>query len=223
MHKFLSILFCTCFLLTSCTQFLTKSNTETSSAALYHSYSSKSDANKKSRYKQINRNIEFEYVDIEPDSMAKVILMFNSGLNEGTLEDKLFIHLKNGDELALELASSNSNEYVESYSYNSSVPVTQTKTINDPGGIDLQVQADGTHKQVIRPASSKTVQVTENQNRNHAGSKTQLFNKGRLFLNADHIQQIKTHGIAKFTVYLEDAILDIFPNTSHNNQLKKNL
>lgn len=191
--------------------------------SFYHKYLGESNANALSAFKLINRKIEFEYLDIEPDSSALVLIMLTSGLNEGSLKSDIEVILNNGEILLLELANISSNDYVESYNYNTSAPVTKMKTITDPGGIDLVNQPDGTVKHVTRLASTKTVNVTEQQVTNHSGSKTQIFNKAHLRWTKEHITAIKRHGINKFVINFEYASLEISPRKSQNKELKKRL
>ncbi len=186
---------------------------------IYHYYKANSNANSKSAFSPIDRKVEFEYFVEHKDSLANVHIMMTSGFNEGGLKELLFIELKNKEQIKIPTGESTIREYVESKTYNYTTPTTSTRTINDPGGVDVQVQPDGTHKHVNRPASSKTVTVTENQTNSGQTDKSQLFNTTTIKLDKYIIGRIKAHGISYFQFQFEHTEIMIKVNQSQSREL----
>lgn len=189
------------------------------STNLNHQYQGTSNANTDSAFSLVDRKIEFEFASIVKDSLADVLIMLTSGYNEGEIVDHMIIHLNDGSEIIGKYTSQSSREYVENYSYNTSIPVTRTKTINDPGGTDIVVQPDGTHQHVHRPASSKMVTVNETDTQTNYGEKSQLFNTGTIELNQENILAIKTSGIKRFEILLENCEVDIKLSSRNNKAI----
>ncbi len=186
---------------------------------IYHYYKASSNANVKSAFSAIDRKVEFEYFVEHKDSLAKVHVMMTSGFNEGNLEELLFIELKNREQIKIPIKGSTTREYVESKTYSYTTPTTSTRTINDPGGVDVKVQPDGTHTHVPRPASSRTVTVTENETKSGKTDKSQLFNTTTLELDKNTISRIKEHGISYFQFQFEHAQIIIKVNASQSREL----
>lgn len=189
--------------------------------SLFHRYSGKSTVNASSSFGVHSRQIEFEYTILEADSLINLAIMLTSGYNEGELTEPLLVELNNEQQIQLPINSMVSREYVDSYNYNTTRPVAQTKVINDPGGTDVVIQADGTHKHVHRPASTKMVNVTENQVVSNTSSKSQIFNQGTVQLTKQELEAIKTHGIKNFVLQLKQAHLKVMPSSTQKQALKR--
>ena len=181
---------------------------------LAHKYNSTSTSNSKSRFGPVNRIVEFEYNIIAQDSIVEILMMATSGFNEGEITDHILVHLENKETLKVDYDSRTNREYVGSYSNSYTTPVSNTQTITDPGGVDFVTQPDGTVKHVHRSASIKYVNSTEQVTQSNHGSKSQIFNSGKLQFRKSDIDRIKLSGVERFELVLQNSNL-ILKLTSH--------
>lgn len=182
------------------------------SPKLFHKYNLSSTANQNSQFRPLNRVVEFDYNIVERDSIVDVMMMLTSGFNEGEILDHLVINLQNEQTISVIYKTKESREYVETYSHNYTQPVYNTQTVTDPGGVDVVTKADGTFEHVHRPATTKTVNTTEQVAHTNQGSKSQLFNSAKMQLKKDDIALIKLHGVESFEVFFQNSSLILTPN-----------
>ncbi len=190
---------------------------------LFHKYSGESSVNSNSNFGVVNRKIEFEYRIIEVDSIVDVNIMLTTGFNEGELLEGIELFFENGVILSLKTSKVISREYSENYSYSTSTPVTKHKTITDPGGVDIVVQEDGTHKHVHRPGSTKTVNVTENETNNHSESKSQIFNQIKFKFQKADLEILRSIPFYQYKLNFQNGHIFIIPNRSQRIQLENYL
>lgn len=188
---------------------------------LYHRYEARSSVNPESDFAVQNRKIEFDYDRIAEDSIMEIGVMLTTGYNEGELLPQIELILKNDEILGLTLDNVITRDYVEHYSYNTSTPVTRFQTVNDPGGVDVVVQPDGTHKHVHRAPSTKTISVNDTETAIHSGSKSQIFNQSKLRLEKRYLELIRNSQIVGFKLYLQNGSLDIRLTELQQNELFK--
>lgn len=193
------------------------------SPKLFHQYNAVSTANAKSQFRPLNRLIEFDYKILERDSLVEVMMMLTSGFNEGEIMDHLVIHLQNEESIKVSFETTESREYVETYSYNYTQPVNNTQTVTDFGGTDIVTKADGTVEFVNRPTTTKTVNTTDQVTRNSQGGKSQLFNSAKMQLKKEDITSIKLNGVKSFEVSFQNAILILRPSKHQALEMKSYL
>lgn len=193
------------------------------SPKLFHRYNAVSTAPANSRFRPLNRVIEFNYDIVERDSILEVRMMLTSGFNEGEILDHVVINLQNEETIKANFTNQESREYVETYSYNYTKPVSNTQTVTDPGGIDIVTKADGTIEHVHRPISTKTVNTTEQVAHTNQGGKSQLFNSGTVQLKKDDIARIKLNGVENFEVLFQNASLILTPTKRQAREMSSYL
>ena len=193
------------------------------SPKLFHRYNAVSTAHPNSQFRPINRGIEFNYNMLERDSIVEVLMMLTSGFNEGEILDHLIIHLQNEESIKVDFETTESREYVETYSYNYTQPVNNSQTVTEFGGIDVVTKADGTVEHVHRPATTKTVNTTEQVAHNSQGGKSQLFNSAKMQLEKDDIANIKSNGVENFEVFFQNSTLILTPTKYQGREMKRYL
>ena len=186
---------------------------------LFHRYKSISTASSESEFNVKKRKVEFEYGILNQDSTIDLTISITTGFNEGEMKGVLSIMLEGNNTIKLNSIDLETKEYVETYNYSSSLPINKTKIINDPGGIDIVIQPDGTHKHVHRPASSKVVNVTEAQVENVQKSQSQIFNRAEFILSKTDLKMLSLYKIQTFEIKLKHETLKIHPNYFQQNQI----
>jgi len=210
--------------ITSCnysTYSMVESTNEILESSLIHKYAGESSANEKSDFALKNRKIEFEYIKNKIDSSTQVIVRITSGYNEGELLNKMQIISKGNQKEKISTDSIISRDYIEEYSYTISTPITKQKTINDPGGVDVVVQADGTHKHVHRAPSTKIVNVTENQTNKHSGAKSQIFNEMKIYFEKNKTVRLKD--VIGYVLFFQNCQIRIELDIGQINELNNYL
>ena len=193
------------------------------SPKLFHQYNAVSTANAKSQFRPLNRVIEFDYKILERDSLVEVMMMLTSGFNEGEILDHLVIHLQNEESIKVNFETTESREYVETYSYNYTQPVNNTQTVTDIGGTDVVTKADGTVEFVNRPTTTKIVNTTQQVTRNSQGGKSQLFNSAKMRLKKEDIAIMKLNGVESFEVSFQNSTLILTPSKYQAREMKSYL
>mgnify|MGYP003616381262 FL=1 len=189
--------------------------------SLIQSYKGESTASSGSEFGVINRKIEFEYKKNKTDTTIEIVIRVTSGYNEGEILKQIEILTENNGLKMLIPDQILSREYVEEYRYSTTNPITRQKFINDPGGIDVVVQPDGTYKHVHRAASTKIVNETENQTNNHSGTKSQIFNELKIILNQEEKNIFKE--MQSCSLFFQNSQIIIEPNKFQLSKLKNYL
>jgi len=206
----------------SCTTLVSDYNLEKKPhQILFHHYSGSSNVSPNSSFKLLKRIIEFDFQTVQEDSLILVKINCTSGFDEGQITGKLFVVFENDEVEEINLEEITVREYVEQLNYNTTTPVIDTKVINDPGGVDIVVQPDGTHKQVHRAPSSKTVTVTENVTQTNTHLKSQIFNSGQTYFDERLSEKIKELGIRNFEIEMKNARLKVQLDPIQKQQLMR--
>lgn len=187
---------------------------------IFHQYKIlESNSNANSIYAPLVRKIEFEYT-VQNEGLV-ITVIATTGLNESTLLDKLGMGLKDDTVLDLQTLNSEHFRYVEELNYSSTVPMSKTKAINDPGGTDVIHNVDGTVSHVYRPPSTRYEHYTENQTTNHNYLKTQYFNKMEFLLSMDDLKSFQGVEINEFEIFTAKSVFLIVPTKSQLKEINR--
>ena len=180
-------------------------------------YKVKSTARTFSDFAVLKRSVEFDFARVKEG--IKIQCMLTTGLNEGPLQNVFIIGLDSLD-VKIGFTALESKEYVEHIQYSKTSTVASTSTITDPGGTDIVVDADGKHKTVTRPTSTKTVTTQTPQTTHYDKNKTQYFNSGIVMIPNEQLQFISNSNNVFFTVESEKAIIQIIPSRKQMQELR---
>lgn len=164
-----------------------------------------------------NLDFIFEYEINETDTVS-LLIYFITEINYGTLINLQMLTQNYEYEFSMDQYEVKETivERTNSYQYTE----YQTQTINEPGGIDIVVQPDGTHKQVIRNATTKTVNTPVNKTGFTSENKIMRQHKFRSEILPETVDDLRlTKGI-QFVFHFEEKSILLSPSRSCKKELK---
>lgn len=180
----------------------------------YHNYKkSKTD----SQFGALVRILEFEY-DIS-DSLF-IIPRFTSGFDEGQMTGVVKI-LLDQYELTYEDSNPEIREYVEEVSYEIPKSHHQSKQIYAPNSPNAAVRQAVLPSTVLTPSSTSIIRNELQDEKRKVVRRSQIYNRARIALERDDVQLLIRTNSLSYVVYLDHAVLNVYPTKDQIRALKR--